>query len=480
MKDSDSKPFPLEDFIKFGKKVFNPKSLFDKLYLAFICINVVAFSILMLASENSILILIYTYLTLLGIVIPLQWVKIKYGFTWKKNKIRENWYKRYESFKKLISKEKPKNIQEFSNWYGWYKKSNFFHRFRGSAIVFSIFMLIFYFPFLIDIEIVAFQDIFLEKNYNLVNLILNRFSIIIPIFIITSIVLFFFTYMELYINRFRYVVNEIIRNKIMEIREEKQDIINYETQRNDPEKIIETITIELNRIMELFDFKILGVLREPKFSFNLDEIMFKDELIDLLDDYETYLLSLYRDNKQFNEVLENCRNYLRNIKNRIYKENIDIRTKISLGESYNLEFKSSLWWDYYQEKKNRELEKPVVKTIAGFLNSKGGTLLIGVDDDGNILGLSNDYRLCGKNQNRDDFLLTLENVISNHFKNSVHHFLDKKIEVVDNKEICVIKVSTSKDPVYLDTGEFYIRTSARTINLNTEDAIDYIKYHFKI
>jgi predicted HTH transcriptional regulator len=57
-----------------------------------------------------------------------------------------------------------------------------------------------------------------------------------------------------------------------------------------------------------------------------------------------------------------------------------------------LEFKSSLRWGVPEGGVNKTLEKVIVKTIAGFLNSKdGGTLLIGVADNGTILGLEGDY-----------------------------------------------------------------------------------------
>ena len=49
-----------------------------------------------------------------------------------------------------------------------------------------------------------------------------------------------------------------------------------------------------------------------------------------------------------------------------------------------------------QEKINRSLEEIVLKTIAGFLNGDGGTLLIGVTDDKQIIGLENDYKTLKK------------------------------------------------------------------------------------
>ena len=83
---------------------------------------------------------------------------------------------------------------------------------------------------------------------------------------------------------------------------------------------------------------------------------------------------------------------------------------VKLGESAVLEFKSTLQWDVLQKQPNKALRKSSLKTIAGFMNTEGGTLLIGVEDDGNILGLDNDLGLVGGS--RDKFEQTLVNLIT--------------------------------------------------------------------
>ncbi len=63
---------------------------------------------------------------------------------------------------------------------------------------------------------------------------------------------------------------------------------------------------------------------------------------------------------------------------------------LKAGESAVLEYKSSLRWDLKLQKYNADLIKVVFKTIAGFMNVEGGTLLIGVDDSGTVLGVEYD------------------------------------------------------------------------------------------
>ena len=75
---------------------------------------------------------------------------------------------------------------------------------------------------------------------------------------------------------------------------------------------------------------------------------------------------------------------------------------IARGESEHLELKSTFRWDVRQQRTNRALESIVIKTIAGFLNREGGTLLIGVEDNGNIIGIDSDFQTL-KHKNRDGF-----------------------------------------------------------------------------
>ena len=70
---------------------------------------------------------------------------------------------------------------------------------------------------------------------------------------------------------------------------------------------------------------------------------------------------------------------------------LSIEDMISEGEHEELEFKSSLRWDTEQSCLNKALEGVTLKSIAAFNNTQGGRLLIGVRDDGQVLGLEPDY-----------------------------------------------------------------------------------------
>jgi hypothetical protein len=148
------------------------------------------------------------------------------------------------------------------------------------------------------------------------------------------------------------------------------------------------------------------------------------------------------------------------------------------GESDAVEFKSSARWDYREGKHNKALESIIIKTVAGFLNATGGTLLIGVSDDGSVVGLESDYRTLGKRPDRDGYQQFLVNVISNQIGKEVCSRLRVSFHPVDGKEVCVVEVDEGLAPAYVEEGtssKFYLRTGNVTQELTTRESNEYIK-----
>ena len=79
-----------------------------------------------------------------------------------------------------------------------------------------------------------------------------------------------------------------------------------------------------------------------------------------------------------------------------------VKDLIAAGESATVEFKSSARWDVKNGKPEKFIERIIVKTVAALLNTAGGTLVIGVEDDGKVYGLAEDYKLSG-GKGRDSF-----------------------------------------------------------------------------
>ena len=64
---------------------------------------------------------------------------------------------------------------------------------------------------------------------------------------------------------------------------------------------------------------------------------------------------------------------------------------IDNDEDYAVEFKSTARWDLRENQPSKAMEDAIVKTVAGFLNTDGGTLLIGIGPDRQVVGLDHDY-----------------------------------------------------------------------------------------
>ena len=153
---------------------------------------------------------------------------------------------------------------------------------------------------------------------------------------------------------------------------------------------------------------------------------------------------------------------------------------IAAGEGQFVEFKSSLMWDYRQRRANKDLYEPVMKNVVGFLNTRGGTLLIGVDDEGAVLGLEPDYGVMKKND-KDGF----ENVFNMAFGSMIglefRRYVEVAFPVVDDREICVVTVTAADQPAYLTNKgveKFYIRAGNASQALTVSKATQFIRSRF--
>lgn len=165
------------------------------------------------------------------------------------------------------------------------------------------------------------------------------------------------------------------------------------------------------------------------------------------------------------------------------EENNDYKSIIKNGENKTVEFKSTLRWNIKQSKIDKIIEHSVMKTINAFLNCEGGMLFIGLDDDGNLLGLDSDFDSFNGHNKKDEFQKHFDNLIKNGFGNSIHRAIRFTFEEIDG--ICVALVSIAKkytEPSFLkheNDEKFYIRATASTHELRGKELANYIKEHWK-
>ena len=155
---------------------------------------------------------------------------------------------------------------------------------------------------------------------------------------------------------------------------------------------------------------------------------------------------------------------------------------LKLQESKTLEFKSSLRWNLKEDRKDdRHVTHAALKTIAAFLNTEGGDLLIGADDDRKVLGIEHD-RL----ETDDKFMRHLAQAVRNGLGDPAGTCIDPKTQIVEGKTVCLVSCQRSPEPVYLrwkgmeksDSGDLYVRTGPGTVRLGDEDATTYVASRF--
>ncbi|MDQ3692715.1 MAG: DUF262 domain-containing protein [Chloroflexota bacterium] len=154
---------------------------------------------------------------------------------------------------------------------------------------------------------------------------------------------------------------------------------------------------------------------------------------------------------------------------------------IAAGESTILEFKGSLRWDFRQRQVNKVLEKMVAKTIAAFMNSEGGTLVIGVSDEGAALGIEEDFATLGSRGDRDGWEQALRSALNSYLSREIAALVDLTFADFEDKTVAVIHANPTRRPVYLMDGqnaEFYVRSGNTTQPLNVKQAHDYIRDRF--
>lgn len=151
----------------------------------------------------------------------------------------------------------------------------------------------------------------------------------------------------------------------------------------------------------------------------------------------------------------------------------DLSRLIEEGESDRLEFKSTLRWNLKTDKAGKEIELAALKTIAAFLNSDGGALMVGVADNGKILGIDVD-RL----ENDDKFLRHFSGLFNQHIGLEFIDYIDFAIKPIKDKQIFVVTCRKSPQPVFLrhkKEENFFIRSGPSSRQLTTSQVIEYLK-----
>jgi len=224
-----------------------------------------------------------------------------------------------------------------------------------------------------------------------------------------------------------------------------------------------------------------GVKESFPNALNLQCIPANEELWKM-ENYEEFLA------ERRDILADRLNQYLNNISitGEFVKSEIDIQELIDRGEDENLEFKSTLRWNVREAKSDKKMEEIILKTISSFSNSEGGKLLIGLNDDGEVLGLDNDFNTL-KKPDKDGFELHLRNLINSNFEKEFSATnVSVKFHEIDDKDICEVDIKAYKNPLFVHQlsksghkeEKFYIRNGNSSLALNMSETSQYVKDRF--
>jgi hypothetical protein len=152
----------------------------------------------------------------------------------------------------------------------------------------------------------------------------------------------------------------------------------------------------------------------------------------------------------------------------------EILSLIRKGEGKLIEFKQTFSKNIRTMQKDKEIEKSSLKNIVGFLNAEGGTLLIGVSDEGIVTGIEDDFF-----KTNDKYLLHFKNMINSKIGSEFYPFIYYGIFTVLGKKVLKVDCKASSVPCFYEENEFYVRTNPATDKLEGRRQMEYIKMRFK-
>lgn len=161
---------------------------------------------------------------------------------------------------------------------------------------------------------------------------------------------------------------------------------------------------------------------------------------------------------------------------RKFKGHPRLMALIAGGESRTTEFKQAAYRDPFSGQRNDRMRDQIVRTVAAFMNMKaGGNLLIGITDDGSIVGIEGEYSVANASKaNWDSYMLSLTDILKSHLSVS-NPFLFCEIMRVNHMghDVCWLRVRPSPDPVYVNK-RLYVRDGSRSVELQGPDLISYV------
>ena len=159
-----------------------------------------------------------------------------------------------------------------------------------------------------------------------------------------------------------------------------------------------------------------------------------------------------------------------------------VRSLLDGGESAVVEFKSTARCNLHTGAPDPAIAWAVIKTIAAFMNTHGGTLLVGVDDHGRPVGIERDYPFV-KGRARDGWELWLTTVVKTALGTIAATDLLVRFCAIDDGTLARIDVRPGVQPVFATRKDgprevFFARLNNSTEELSGPALLDYRQKHW--
>jgi len=151
---------------------------------------------------------------------------------------------------------------------------------------------------------------------------------------------------------------------------------------------------------------------------------------------------------------------------------VRLNNYINRGEGTEIEFKSTVRANLKTGKRGKEIELAWLKAIVAFLNSAGGALLIGVDDEGKMTGLEADDFA-----NKDKCLLHVKNLINHHIGAEFSSSISTNVIEIEDREVIMIECTHVASAIFLNIGkneEFYVRSGPSSTKLSPSQTVEFV------
>jgi len=245
-------------------------------------------------------------------------------------------------------------------------------------------------------------------------------------------------------------------------------------------RVILTQVANRTKSAKLADGYLQGVSEEFPGALKLQSVPENKELWKL----ENYELFIEERRKMLAKELND---FLNGITETVDEEiHMDLIEMINEGENHHVEFKTTMRYDMRENKVNKVLEGVILKTIAAFSNGQGGMLIMGVNDDMEVVGLDNDYNTL-KDGNKDGFEIHLRNLINNTISTE---FASQNVSItfpeIEDKEICLVEIKPSDRPIFIEIKDkyglphenFFLRSGNSSPPLAPSEQARYIRSRF--